>query len=269
MKRVLLVGDIVSHGKIALSTMIPILSKMKLDVSNLPTSIVSNTFDYRISELHDLTDYMRNTVEIWDTLDFQFDVIVTGFINSEEQVEIIGKLLAYQKKKPLIITDPIMGDDGELYHGLPLEIIDHMKKMISHSDIILPNVTEAALLLDEKPSKTISESTAIRWLNKFNDLGLKSAVLTSVLINGDYYVYGLNLNGEPFKIKYEVIPYKFAGTGDIFSSFMTGKITQGHTVEEAARYSSSLLSKILKMESIDVTEKVRDVPIERYLDLID
>lgn len=270
MKKVLLIGDIVSHGKIAISTMIPILSKMKLNISNLPTSIVSNTFDYKVAELYDLTDYMEKTIDIWKDLNFRFDVIVTGFITNEKQVHLIDKLVAYHDVKPLIITDPIMGDDGELYHGLPEELVDHMKEMITHSDIIVPNITEAALLLDEKPSKTISEETALEWLKRFRDMGLKSAVLTSVMVDGEYYVYGLNMGSpEPFRIKYEVIPYKFAGTGDIFASFLTGKVANGYTVEEAARYSATKLSEILKMESINSEDDVRDVQIERYLDLID
>ncbi len=44
--KVLLVSDFVGVGKVALSTMIPILNTMEANVSYLPTAVISNNFDY-------------------------------------------------------------------------------------------------------------------------------------------------------------------------------------------------------------------------------
>ncbi|MDO5718539.1 MAG: PfkB family carbohydrate kinase [Tissierellia bacterium] len=268
MKKVLLVGDIVSHGKIALSSMIPILSNFKLDISNLPTCIVSNTFDYKIAELHDLSSYMKNTINIWNDLGFRFDIIVTGFLSNLEQVNIIEELIEFHDEKPLIITDPIMGDDGELYHGLPDEIVNYMKEMINHTDILIPNATEAALLLDKKLPKEMTDEIANKWLEELHDRGIKEIVITSIKVEGRHYVYGIKNTGEKFRVEYDIVPYKFAGTGDIFASFVTAKIVEGIGIEEAVVFATEKLSSILKKEIIDSDKKVRDVAIEKYLDTI-
>lgn len=46
MNNILLINDMAGYGKVALSSMIPILSSMKFQVYNLPTALVSNTLDY-------------------------------------------------------------------------------------------------------------------------------------------------------------------------------------------------------------------------------
>ncbi|MDN6627099.1 MAG: hypothetical protein L0K82_07780 [Pisciglobus halotolerans] len=58
--KVLLVSDFVGVGKVALSTMIPILNIMEADVSYLPTAVISNNFDYGKVVVKELTDFMKD-----------------------------------------------------------------------------------------------------------------------------------------------------------------------------------------------------------------
>ena len=113
MKSILLINDMAGYGKVALSSMIPILSSMKFQVYNLPTALVSNTLDYGKFDILETTDYMKNSMRIWDELGFKFDMISTGFLVSEEQTKLVSEYC--QKKKEdgtFIFVDPIMGDDG-------------------------------------------------------------------------------------------------------------------------------------------------------------
>lgn len=98
MKKILLVGDLVGYGKIALSSIIPILSEMGIEVSNLPTALVSNTFDYKISSMLDTTTYMNEAIEVWRKLNLQFDIILTGFLSNLEQVSLIENIISFQNK---------------------------------------------------------------------------------------------------------------------------------------------------------------------------
>ena len=79
MKKVCCVNDMPGIGKIALSAMIPILSAKGLDVSSLPTALVSNTLDFGKFEILDTTDYMEKTVDVWNELDFHFDLYYHRF----------------------------------------------------------------------------------------------------------------------------------------------------------------------------------------------
>ena len=109
--RILLINDMPGYGKVALSAMIPVLSHMGFDLYNLPTALVSNTLDYGRFDILDTTEYMGNTVRIWEELGFSFDCICTGFIVSEKQAELIAEYCASQKRKngAKVFVDPIMG----------------------------------------------------------------------------------------------------------------------------------------------------------------
>ena len=74
-KKILLINDLAGYGKVALSAMIPVLSHMKYETYNLPTAIVSNTFDYGKFDILDTTEYMKNTLNVWEQLGFTFDAI--------------------------------------------------------------------------------------------------------------------------------------------------------------------------------------------------
>lgn len=49
----------------------------------------------------------------------------------------------------LLIVDPVMGDKGHFYAGFTEDFALEMKKLCSKADVIVPNLTEAAQLLDE------------------------------------------------------------------------------------------------------------------------
>lgn len=84
--RILLINDMAGYGKVALSVMIPVFSHMKYETFNLPTVLISNTLDYGNFDILDTTEYMQNTLRVWNELQFSFDAICTGFIVSERQL---------------------------------------------------------------------------------------------------------------------------------------------------------------------------------------
>lgn len=99
MSKLLLINDLAGYGKVALSAMIPILSHMQYEVCSLPTALVSNTLDYGKFEILETTSYMKNTLQVWDTLGFQFDAVSTGFIVSRPQTELVRDFCRAQKSK--------------------------------------------------------------------------------------------------------------------------------------------------------------------------
>ena len=57
-KNVLLVCDMPGYGKVATAVMIPILSYMGHPTYNIPTMLISNTFEYGRFEQLETTDYI-------------------------------------------------------------------------------------------------------------------------------------------------------------------------------------------------------------------
>ena len=72
--QVLLINDLPGYGKVALSAMFPVLSHMGFNLYNLPTALVSNTLDYGKFEILDTTEYMKNSIKVWEQLGFGFDL---------------------------------------------------------------------------------------------------------------------------------------------------------------------------------------------------
>ncbi|MFR6184372.1 MAG: bifunctional hydroxymethylpyrimidine kinase/phosphomethylpyrimidine kinase [Lawsonibacter sp.] len=148
----MIINDMPGYGKVALAAMLPILSNMGHSVYNLPTALVSNTLDYGTFSILDTTDYMVKAIAAWKKLGFSFDCITTGFLASAEQVDIIRDFIASQKKEGLLVmTDPIMGDDGKLYNGVTEETVENMRRLIGVADVIVPNLTEAEFLYRHVP----------------------------------------------------------------------------------------------------------------------
>ena len=117
--QLLLINDMCGYGKVALSAMLPVLSHMGYRIHNLPTALVSDTLNYPKFYIHDTTEYVRQSLAIWEELGFEFDAISTGFIVTEEETRIISDFCHRRAAKGTdIFVDPGMGDYGRLYAGV-------------------------------------------------------------------------------------------------------------------------------------------------------
>ncbi|MCF0199755.1 MAG: phosphomethylpyrimidine kinase, partial [Bacteroidaceae bacterium] len=84
-KKILLVGDLVGYGRLAISAQASVLTPKGYSVAYLPTALVSNNFCYQQYAMLDTTEYMRQSIATWQQLGFNFDVVSIGFIASDEQ----------------------------------------------------------------------------------------------------------------------------------------------------------------------------------------
>ncbi len=245
MKKICCVNDMPGVGKIALSAMIPILSEKGIDVSCLPTALVSNPLNFGKFDVLDTTDYMEKTVDIWDALGFRFDCISTGFMVNPRQVRITQKLILNQGDTvPLVVVDPIMGDNGRLYNGMDHSNVEIMRKLCGYADILIPNFTESCFLTDcffEELSLTKEQAECL--LNQCRGLGAKSVVITSACVNGKDCVIGYDhRKNEVFEIVFDRIDVPFLGTGDTFSAVLIAEVLCGSDLYTAAARAVQVVS---------------------------
>lgn len=272
-KKILLINDLAGYGKVALSAMIPVLSHLKYELFSLPTAVVSNTLDYGKFEILDTTEYMEKTIEVWKDLGFHFDAISTGFIVSEKQVELITALTKEAKKQnTLILSDPIMGDNGHLYNGVNESTVKLMKQLIKNADYIVPNYTEACYLTNipyRKEGLDKEESRLI--IDKLRENGSKNIIITSVFFKNENHrsVIGYDAQNDAyFKLDYEEIPVSFPGTGDIFSAVLLGEIIKNNNLQTATLKAMNVVKKMISL-NIDNVDKYKGIPVENYLEVID
>lgn len=270
-KKILLINDMAGYGKVALSAMIPILSYLKYQIFNLPTALVSNTLDYGKFEILETTPYMKNTLKVWNELNFSFDVISTGFLFSTQQTKLVYDFCKVQKEKgSLIIVDPIMGDNLKLYNGVSEENVSYMKEMIKIGDVIMPNFTEATFISDYLIGKrVISKDEAKSLVYKLKKQGAKNIIITSTNIANEMHtiVYDSNKDDIYFN-KYEEIPASFPGTGDIFSSVFISEYLKNNDLNNSCIKAMNVVKKMIAL-NINNVDKLKGIPLELHLNLLD
>lgn len=271
-KNILIINDMPGYGKVALAAMLPILSNLGHSIYNLPTALVSNTLDYGKFTILDTTDYMVKAIDVWKQLGFQFDCITTGFLASAAQVGIIRDFIASQKKEGLLVmTDPIMGDDGKLYNGVTEETVENMRRLIGVADVIVPNLTEAQFLTGlYEGRESLNKEEARQVVDSLLAFEPRSVVITSGVEqeSGNHVVWGYDGNtGEYFTIPFRFIKVHFPGTGDMFSAVLVGELLAGKPLRPAVKRAMDVLERLIFLEQ-DEIEKNKGIRIEKFLSVL-
>lgn len=235
-KRVAAIHDLSGFGRTSLAVVIPILSTMGLQVCSLPTAVLStHTGGFKGYHFVDLTEHLEATIRHWQELGVEFDCYYSGFLGSPKQVALISKFMdSYTGEKPLTVIDPVLGDDGKLYQTMDENMVEKMKEFISRADIITPNFTEAAYLLNEHFSADISVKTLKEWLVRLSEMGPDTVIITSVpdcnMAKNTCVMAYDRFSGRFWKVSCVYIPAFFPGTGDTFTSVVVGSILQGDSL---------------------------------------
>lgn len=267
---ILIINDVAGYSKISTMAMVPILSYYGYPTSNLPTMLISNTLYYGKFNRLDSTDYIRGVFPVWKELGFTFDAIATGFIVSERQADVISQFCKEQAQQGTpVFVDPIMGDGGSLYKGVTPATIRSMREMLSVAHLCYPNYTEACYLTGQSyQPEGVTEEEAYRLLRHLCKLGAKSALITSITVDGQTAVVGYNhQTAEYFTLPFTEIPKHFPGTGDVFSAFLISYLMDGTPLKESTRRAMDAVYKLIDFNK-DSDEEFRGMLIERYLHLL-
>jgi len=237
-KKIAAIHDLSGVGKVSLNVVIPVLTTMGFQVCPLPTAILSNHTQYPQFSFLDLTDEMKKIIDYWKKIDAEFDAFYSGYLGSPNQVNIVKQFISdFKKDDSLVVVDPVLGDNGKLYTNFDQEIVIAMRQMITVADVITPNLTELFQLL-EKPYKEHNTDEELKqYLLEFSDKGPSIVIITNVPVLNDSHmtsVYAYNKNGNRFwKTTCPYVPAHYPGTGDTFTSVITGALMQGDSLPMA------------------------------------
>lgn len=212
----------------------PIISAMGIQCVPVPTAILStHTGGFDDLVFRDTTDFLSPCCEHYKRLGITFDTIYSGFLGSDAQVDsCLGFFETFPEARRIV--DPVMGDDGECYKTYTPQLVERMKELVRHADVITPNMTEAAILLDEPYTDTVDREKLNEMLTRLCEMS-KAAVITGVKLRGEGHANAFMCRGNsvPTIIGWEPVPASYPGTGDIFASVMTGRLTLGDTMHSA------------------------------------
>ncbi|MBP3917999.1 MAG: pyridoxamine kinase [Clostridia bacterium] len=240
MKRIVTIQDISCVGRCSLTVALPVISALGVECAVLPTAVLSNHTAFSHFTFRDLTEDILPITEEWVRQDFRFDAVYTGYLGSKEQIALVSHFIdTVREKHPQthIIVDPAMADFGKLYTGFDASFAASMTGLCQKADIILPNLTEASLMLGVPMKEQYTEHALHTILQDLASLGCRCPILTGVSLHpgmlGAMGYDSKNTENAFFCYENEHLPRQFHGTGDIFASVVTGALTRGMTLKAA------------------------------------
>ena len=264
-KRIALVNDITGFGRCSVTVELPIISAMKIQACPLPTAILSVHTGFPNHFLDDYTNRMEMFIDSWKKNQLTFEGILTGFLSSKEQIEIVIEFIKdFRTDETKIFVDPVMGDDGRLYASYTPEICDEMKKLVQYADLIMPNLTEACRLLDIDYPENVSEADIWQMTEEISNRGPSQVIITGVRFGTVMKNFVLD-HGQKKIIEAEKIDGDRSGTGDAFAAIVSASMMNGENLFESVKKAQDFIGK-----SIDYAVKLDlpwnyGLPFEQFL----
>lgn len=247
-KKIALINDVTGFGRCSIAVMAPIVSAMKIQAVTVPTAILSTHTQFPIFYFDDYTPKMRDYIQTYKDLDLQFDAISTGFLGSEEQVDIVIDFIKHFKnEKNFVIVDPVMGDYGKLYQTYTAPMCSKMKELVKYADIITPNLTELCTLLDiPYPDHTVTVDELKQMCMALAKQGPKHIVVTGIHFNQTQIANFIYNTGEDFQmVMVDRIGGDRSGTGDVIAAVIAGMYMNGHSFYESVKKAADYVSKCI------------------------
>ncbi len=251
--RVLSVNDLSCIGKCSLSVTLPIVSACGVTCDVLPTAILStHTGGFEGYTFQDLTGSLPAILAHWEKQGEQFDILYSGYLGSERQIDIVLDIKKrFLKSGGILVVDPVMGDSGKLYAGFSAGFPIAMKRLCAAADFILPNHTEACLLADMP--YPFNGKTLLEHLHTFSHC----PIVTGVEENGKTAVYFYNDQGGCEEYSTPTTKGFFCGSGDVFASVFVGALAAGKAYPAAVKIATDFTSAC-------IARSAKEVPDHRY-----
>lgn len=242
-KRILTIQDISCVGQCSMTVAMPILSACGHETCILPTAVLStHTGGFGKPMVQHLqVDGMWCH---WKDQGITFDAILVGYLGSVAAVETVSQILDEMLAPGGIsIVDPAMADHGKLYSGFDENYAKAMQALCEKADIMIPNITEAAMMACMPYRADLDEAYVRELLSK---LGGREVVLTGVGFNPDQTGAALRQKGQIRFFHHPKIEKSYHGTGDMFAACMTGALMQEKSLPEAIEIASEFTLRAIQ-----------------------
>lgn len=231
--RVAAIHDMSGFGRCSLTVAIPILSAMGVQCCPLPTAFLStHTGGFEGFTFLDMTDEMSKVADHWASLGLTFQAVYSGFLGSERQIGVVENFICrFRGPDTVVVVDPVMGDYGRVYQTYTAAMCNGMARLAELADVITPNLTEAALLLGQ-PYETLPAGEAgLREITERLSLGGRRSVVLTGRLSGPRPDPAPSAStpapGRQEAVQTAYVAHEFHGTGDVFSSVLTGALVRG------------------------------------------
>lgn len=278
--RIAAVHDLSCVGRCALTVILPTLSVMGYQTVPIPTALLSShTGGFEGLHFRDLTEDMHGIIDHFGRLALSFRAIYTGFLGSEAQIRTVEELIDRFEsvpdesgRSPLILVDPVMGDDGTLYSTYTPSLAEGMRALCHRAHVLTPNLTEACLLTDTPYVDPRTQDGAAReemietLLSRLSAYGAPRVVITGIEhAEGCVENVGVDADGARFSVKRMRRGVSYPGTGDLFACVLLGALLDGEKFSRAVERAADFVGDVIEASSA-VNSPVRmGVSLEPHL----
>ena len=171
-KKIAVINDLSGFGRCSIAVALPLISHLGIQCCPLPTAIFSDHTGFDSFYVKDFTDSMAPYMAEWKKLDLEFEGILTGFLGSVRQIELVEQVLGeFTTQRTTVIVDPVMGDYGKLYATYTQELCQGIGRLVQYADILTPNLTEACILTGTPYQAHFTEAELLVLAQKLCDQG--------------------------------------------------------------------------------------------------
>lgn len=251
---VLILGDFVGCGDVAMSVSRAVLTRMGHRALCLPTALISNTWNLGTPAVTVTTEYICQALESWEKNGISVDAVLLGYLADARQADWIGRRCAqWHSQGATVFLDPICADNGKLYAGITPQRLDFLRELLKSVDYVLPNATEACFLTGNQNPAPAAQALV--------ELGAGAAVVTGV---GECSVLLARKEGLR-EIPYAPIPGQYSGAGDAFTALFAGSVLLGQSPEDSAKYAAERVRDWIRHYRC-VPDSLTGLPVERLWD---
>ena len=271
LKRIAVINDLSGFGRCSLTATLPVISAIGIEACPLPTAILSNQTGYPSFFCTDYTENLYSYINEWKKLGVKFDGILTGYLTSAKQAEIIYDFVEeFADVNTLVFVDPVMADDGVLYDTYDSNLCKKVKKLTKRANIIAPNLTELCILCDADYEKVTRENSTQKTSEIAASLltdTLKTVIVTGVKIGGEIHNIIVDKSGKVV-VKSKLLGGNYSGTGDLFSGVVCAEAVKGKSILSAVNLATEFLQKSIEDSYKENTDRNYGVNFQQHLEML-
>ena len=248
-KKIALVNDITGFGRCSVTVQLPLISAMKAQACPLPTAILAVHTGFTNHYMDDYTEHMLPYMDSWEANGLEFDAILTGFLSSEGQIEVVKECInRFKREQTIVIVDPVMGDNGKLYSSYTPALCEKMRHLLPLADVVTPNLTEACQLLGKPYPENgiVSDSDLERMAKDIAAKGPGDVIITGLHAGDEIktYLYG---EGGALSFTNARVGNDRSGSGDAFAAIVAASLLNGDTLADGAKKAAAFIGKCLEL----------------------
>lgn len=263
--RLAMFNSMAGFGHISTTVSLPVISALQVQVCPIPTAVLSNHLAFPTCSFIDYTPYMQDYLRAWKELKLTFDGLYCGYLGNVKQLDMVKEFLNEFRPSHFLL-DPVMGDSGKAYSTITPEYYERMKTLLSHADILTPNITEACLLTDTPyKDKEWTEQELQLLCLKLSELCPGHIVITGLQKDNTFTNYIRESNGTCTSCSFTSAGKARHGTGDLFASILAANMLRGKEIIASVKQAADFVALCIRGSEEMELPVSWGVPFEKYL----